>query len=116
MNLFDNQSWNELSRPVRWGKSIRPAKEVLEARRPALLGVGGWLYRNVSWSDLQRIGEPGEYPPCWGRMAVDVNSWFLQPGTAWHPAERVRRQCSVQKGLEDGLQRRRGISLCCLCH
>ena len=62
MELFDNQSWDELSHPVRWGEAIRPAMEELETCLPALLGADIWLYRNVSWSDLARIGESGAHP------------------------------------------------------
>ena len=63
MRQFNDRFWDELSRPARWGKPIRPAMEELETRLPALLGAGAWLYRNVSWSDLARIGESGTHPP-----------------------------------------------------
>lgn len=63
MKLFYRQSWDELSRPERWGEAVRPAMEELEARLPAMLDASAWLYRNVSWSDLARIGEPGTHPP-----------------------------------------------------
>ena len=61
MNLFDNQSWNELSRPVRWGKSIRPAMEVLEARLSCWASGAGCIemFRGLTWSGS---GSQGDTP------------------------------------------------------
>ena len=63
MNLFNNQSWDDLTHPVRWDKGLRQAMGELEARLPGMLGAGIWLHRNVSRYDLEQIDEPGAHPP-----------------------------------------------------
>lgn len=71
MQLYQNQSWNEIAQPVRWKEAIRPAMAELEARLPGMLGADIWLHRNVSRSDLDRITGPQEYPAggkCWPLM------------------------------------------------
>ena len=54
--------WQELTRPGRWPKSLRPAMAGLEARLPGMMGVNIWLHRNVSVSDLELIGNPSVSP------------------------------------------------------
>lgn len=102
MNLFGNQSWNELARPTRWDERLRPAMGALESRLPGMLGAGFWLHRNVSSSDLERIKNPGSFPPtgnawpvmylvCWYRKVLigfqlvndDHNDYCDPDGTSW---------------------------------
>jgi len=62
MDLFEGQRWDELSQPVQWNKRLGPVMEALEARLPSMLGSGIRLHRNVSWSDLEPVEGPKEYP------------------------------------------------------
>lgn len=62
MKMCQNQSWGELSRPARWRPAVQPAMEALEKQLPSLLGGHIWLHRNVSWSDLNRIGDASAHP------------------------------------------------------
>lgn len=60
--MFEADTWDELSRPARWADALRPAMEELENTLPGKMGAGIWLHRNVSWSDLERVGSPGVHP------------------------------------------------------